>query len=204
MTSFIRARTHARTRARRVAAVGAVAAGALLLAACGSDDKSGSAAGGDFNDADVTFAQQMIPHHQQGLELAQLADGHAQDPEIKKLATAMKNDHDPEIRAMTGWLKAWGRPAGAEGMPGMDHSGPGMAMAGMTSPTDMRALSAKQGKEFDRAFATLMTAHYNGAIAMATAEQTGGKNADAKKLAETIVKNQPAEVREFQTIVNRL
>ena len=119
-------------RRRTLAAVGTVAALALALAACGSSDGSesdGSAMPGmnhgpahhpvlrtapppaaPFNDADVTFAQQMIPHHQQAIEMARLADGRAADPEVKNLAAAIEKAQDPEIDTMKGWLKSWGKP----------------------------------------------------------------------------------------------
>ncbi|MGW1885565.1 DUF305 domain-containing protein [Streptomyces sp. NPDC001970] len=211
---------------RRIALVGAVAAAGLLLAACGGDSGSGSdsnghgtggdtnpatstpSAGGNpapgaFNDADVTFAQQMIPHHEQALEMAELADGRAADAEIRTLAGLIERAQDPEIRTMKSWLKGWGRPESS----GMDHAaghdGSG-GTAGMMSEQDMAALRDLTGADFDRTFAQLMIAHHNGAIEMAEDEQRNGRNATARKLAAAVVENQSAEVEQLGRILDRL
>lgn len=213
---------------RRIALVSAVAAGGLLLAACGGSDMEGMdhgsgssasaastrAAGdnpapGTFNDADVMFAQMMIPHHEQALEMAQLADGRASDAEIKTLVADIEKAQDPEIQTMKSWLKAWGKPASAEeSMPGMDHGSGGMdhgsGMAGMMSDEDMKKLEAAKGTEFDRMFAEMMIDHHEGAIVMAKDEQKNGRNATAKKLAADVVKIQTAEVEKLEKALDRL
>ncbi|MFI1157614.1 DUF305 domain-containing protein [Streptomyces sioyaensis] len=221
-------RTVRRPLNRRLAAVGVLASGALLLAACGSNDrtsgtdhgstsapsaakKSGAnPAPGASNDADVTFAQSMIPHHEQAVVMAQLADGRASDTEIKTLAAAIEKAQGPEITTMRAWLKAWGAPASsAHGMPGMDHGSGGMdhasgGMSGMMSAKDMTDLKAAKGKGFDKKFAQMMIGHHNGAITMAKDEQRNGRNATAKKLAGDVIKNQTAEVAKMNKILDRL
>ncbi|MGA5189244.1 DUF305 domain-containing protein [Streptomyces griseoincarnatus] len=213
---------------RRIAIVSTVAAGGLLLAACGGDDMEGmdhgsgtsasatstptagdNPAPGAFNDADVMFAQMMIPHHEQALEMSKLADGRASDAEIKTLAADIEKAQDPEIQTMKSWLKAWGKPESAEeSMPGMDHGSGGMdhgsGMSGMMSDEDMKKLEAAKGTEFDRMFAEMMIGHHKGAITMAEDEQKNGRNATAKKLAADVVKTQSAEVEKFQKILDRL
>ncbi|MFJ3620669.1 DUF305 domain-containing protein [Streptomyces iakyrus] len=213
---------------RRIAIVSTVAAGGLLLAACGGDDMEGmdhgsgtsasatstptagdNPAPGAFNDADVMFAQMMIPHHEQALEMSKLADGRASDAEIKTLAADIEKAQDPEIQTMKSWLKAWGKPESAEeSMPGMDHGSGGMdhgsGMSGMMSDEDMKKLEAAKGTEFDRMFAEMMVGHHKGAITMAEDEQKNGRNATAKKLAADVVKTQSAEVEKFQKILDRL
>ncbi|MDX3458715.1 DUF305 domain-containing protein [Streptomyces sp. ME02-8801-2C] len=213
MTAFTRSLR--RKSARRIAAVSVVAAGALLLSACGDDMEgmdhgSGSssasatadagAKAGDFNDADVTFAQMMIPHHEQALEMAKLADGRASDSETKKLAGQIEQAQDPEIKTMKGWLESWGKPTAMDSMPGMDHG----SGDGMMSDADMDELKGMKGTEFDKMFAEMMIEHHNGAIASAKDEQKSGKNADAKKMAGDIVTSQSAEVKQLQGILDRL
>ncbi|MFD5335184.1 DUF305 domain-containing protein [Streptomyces hawaiiensis] len=217
MTAFTRALR--RKSARRIAAAGVVAAGALLLSACGGDDMSGmdhgsgsssptataeaGAKAGEFNDADVTFAQMMIPHHEQALEMAKLADGRASDAEIKDLAGKIEQAQDPEIKTMKGWLESWNQPTAMESMPGMDH-GTGHGGDGMMSDADMEELKAMKGTEFDKIFAEMMIEHHNGAITMAKDEQKNGENADAEKMAGDIAKGQSAEVKQLQSILDRL
>ncbi|WP_030692283.1 DUF305 domain-containing protein [Streptomyces globisporus] len=217
----MRAFTHRTTR--KLALLGALAGAGLLLTACGTDDgtsgmdhggtsatspvtASAPAAGadsapGDFNDADVMFAQMMIPHHEQALEMAELADGRAEDPEVKKLGVAIEQAQDPEIRKMKAWLKGWGKPESADH--GSGH-GSGHGMSGMMSDQDMKDLAATKGKAFDRKFAELMIAHHDGAVAMAKDEQKNGANATARKLADDVVRTQSAEVDQLRKILDRL
>ncbi|MFE4856507.1 DUF305 domain-containing protein [Streptomyces sp. NPDC056670] len=222
-------------RRRTLAAVGTVAALTVALAGCGSSGGSPSqdpamsgmnhgpssaaspnspsakapSASGAFNDADVTFAQQMIPHHQQALEMARLADGRAADSEVKSLAAAIQKAQDPEIATMRGWLTSWGKPLPSPSasssmgdMPGMHHDSSGMA--GMMSDQDMSALKSAKGKDFDKKFAQLMIGHHQGAVTMAKDEQSNGANPDAKKLAGNVIAAQNAEIEQMNKIVERL
>ncbi|KFF99040.1 hypothetical protein IQ62_21355 [Streptomyces scabiei] len=211
MTAF----THALRRgtARRAAAAGVVAAGALLLSACG-DDMSGmdhgsgkasesaasEAGSADFNDADITFAQMMIPHHEQALEMAGLADDRAADAQLKDIAGKIEKAQDPEIRTMKGWLKSWNEPTDVESMPGMNHGNGD----GMMSDSDMEHLAGMKGAEFDKMFAEMMIEHHDGAISMSQDEQKNGENADAVKMAGDIVQGQSDEVRQLKSILDRL
>ncbi|MFI8961734.1 DUF305 domain-containing protein [Streptomyces sp. NPDC053493] len=215
----MRTNTHRTTRTLALTGV-TVTAAALLLTACGGSSGSagpgteGGAAGAGkpsvtasatasaapFNDADVMFAQMMIPHHEQALEMAQLADGRAEDPEVKKLVGAIERAQDPEIRTMRSWLKAWGRPESAAGHGG--HGGHGMA--GMMSEQDMKELAAVKGKAFDRKFAELMIAHHEGAVEMARTEQKDGSDPAARKVADDVVRTQAAEIAQLRRILDRL
>ncbi|GAA3468387.1 DUF305 domain-containing protein [Nonomuraea roseola] len=187
-------------------------AGALtLLTACGGDggtmaghgQMSGSAAPAttpagtpSFNAADVTFAQMMIPHHEQAVEMAELAGPRAADAEIKELAAKIKAAQDPEIQTMKGWLTAWGTsvPTG-----GMHHD-----MPGIMSEQDMKQLEAAKGAAFDRRFAELMIAHHRGAIEMARTERAQGADPGAKELARVIESAQQAEIAQMEKILGRL
>jgi uncharacterized protein (DUF305 family) len=203
---------------RRFVLSGVAAAATLALAAgCGGDgDDTGAMNHGGsaspsaaatssattFNDADVQFAQMMIPHHQQAVQMAKLAETRAADPDVKALAAQIKGAQDPEITTMTGWLTAWGKstaaPDGGHGMPEMS------SMPGMMSDNDMAKLEAAKGTEFDRMFVQMMIAHHNGAIQMAQDEQQNGANPEATALAATIEKTQTDEVTKMQAILDRL
>ena len=203
------------TKVRRALLGGAATTILLASAGCGSSgmDHDGmnpsttASAGANasaHNDADVNFAQMMIPHHQQAVEMATLAETRAQDPELRQLAATIKAAQQPEITTMTGWLTAWGQPTTAPtDMGGMAHGGPG-GMSGMMSAEEMAQLTASTGVEFDRLFARMMIAHHNGAIQMAQDEETAGTNADAIALAKAINKSQLAEVVTLQKISDRL
>lgn len=209
--------TPRRRHVRRAVAAGIVAAGALFLTACGDDmdgmdhgsgkasasttaSPAGKADAAGFNEADVAFAQMMIPHHEQALEMARLAEDRASDAEIKEIAGTIEKAQDPEIRTMKGWLKSWDEPASAESMPGMEHG----AGDGMMTDSDMEHLKGVKDAEFDAMFAEMMIEHHNGAIAMARAEQQDGENTDATAMAGDIVKGQSAEVEQLKGILDRL
>lgn len=201
-----------RTQVRRVLLLFAGAAAVLVLAAgCGSDDLGGmehgsgststggaSSSAGAFNDADVAFAQNMIAHHQQAVEMAGLAETRAASPEIKKLAAQIKAAQQPEIDTMTGWLTSWGKPVTPAGGHGSGHS-----MPGMMSEQEMTKLKAASGPDFDRQFARLMIAHHNGAIEMAREVTQKGGNPAVKKLAADIERTQSAEVQTLQKLLDQ-
>lgn len=83
----------------------AAASGGMMS---GGMSSAGAMNTGPHNDADVTFAQQMIVHHQGAIEMTDLALTRAASQEVKDLAIAIKAAQAPEIEQMTGWLQAWG------------------------------------------------------------------------------------------------
>ncbi|MEV8046052.1 DUF305 domain-containing protein [Streptomyces griseoluteus] len=198
------------THAFRRAALGvATASAVVLLAACGGEKHTGahgapaaSATAGVHNAADVSFAQGMIPHHQQAVEMARLAPGHAASAEVKALAARIEKAQGPEIRTMTGWLKSWGE---EPPMAGMDHSGHGgmTGMSGMMSADDMTALKKSTGADFDRKFLTLMIAHHQGAVEMAHTEKAKGRDSRATKTADDVIAAQSAEIKQMKGLLGQ-
>ena len=73
-----------------------VTASLFTLAACGNEDDTGTAGG--HNEADVTFALDMIPHHQQAIEMADLAESRAESQEVKDLASTSRQPKAPRSR----------------------------------------------------------------------------------------------------------
>nr|WP_165436342.1 DUF305 domain-containing protein [Amycolatopsis suaedae] len=173
-------------RPRFVATVLAVLA---LVAACSGAPEQ-QAAG--HNEQDVRFAQEMIPHHSQAVDMAKLVPTRAADPAVKALATRIEQAQAPEIEQLRGWLSRWGAPAEAPG-----HGGH-HAMAGMMTGEDMRALEQARGTEFDRLWLTMMIKHHEGAVEMARAEVAGGSDPEAKALAQRIIETQQAEIDEMR------
>lgn len=172
---------------------------ALTVAGCGSDAESTDSGGGQFNDADVTFAQSMIAHHEQAVEMASMAQERASRPEVKQLADKIEAAQGPEIETMTGWLEDWGQDVSSDSESGMDHSG--SDRSGMMSDADMESLGAVTGVEFDQMFLEMMIEHHTGAIEMAKTEQQDGENADAIALAEKIEADQTAEIAQMEDLL---
>ncbi len=213
-----------RTLTRRAVLTAASVTAAFLLAACGDDnggDSSGSAGGdssasssassdaaaGAHNAQDVFFAQGMIPHHRQALEMAKMAAGRASSAKVKDLASRIEKAQDPEIKTMSGWLRSWGEDVptageSMESMPGMDHAG-GSGMPGMMDPADMGKLEKASGTGFDTMFLTMMIDHHEGAVDMATTEKSKGKYGPATSMADDIVTAQTAEITEMNKLLGK-
>lgn len=214
---------------RPLTAIASATAGLLVLAACSSTSNtsssasmsgmsmtatsgamtssasSGTAATGAHNQADVTFATDMIPHHRQAVQMADMALTRATNADVTALARAIKAAQDPEITQMSGWLKGWAQPvpnpttSGTGGMGGMDHTG-----TGMMSDADMTSLGRASGATFDQMWVSMMIKHHQGAVTMATTEQKSGQNPDAKALAQSIITSQSAQITQLTALLAKL
>jgi uncharacterized protein (DUF305 family) len=190
--------------------VAVIATTSLTLTACADqpDTADGSGSGtsetvADFGAGDVMFAQMMIPHHEQAIEMADMALERTENADIRTLATEIKDAQDPEIATMTGWLEAAGEDVpGMDGMAGMDHSGMGHSgMAGMMSEEDMAALDAASGEEFDRMWLEMMIEHHEGAVVMAEEVLDTTSNPEVEALATAVVEGQTAEIAQMQELL---
>jgi uncharacterized protein (DUF305 family) len=201
-------------------AVGLVVAAPVVLAACGGDDSatgstttaqaaSGTpttappSGGAVHNSIDVAFAQGMIPHHAQAVEMSELAATNTSDPEVQALATEIIAAQGPEIALMTEWLTAWGAEVpdpGASMDENMELAG-GMMMSGMISDADLDRLRSARDAEFDRLYLELMIQHHEGAIEMAQQELDGGDSPEATALAQRIIDTQQAEITRMEQLL---
>ena len=170
---------------------------AAFLLACnqGGEEQGTAPVEAAPNDADVTFTQNMIPHHQQAIEMAKLVDSHTDRPELPKLADSIESSQSQEITQLQGWLRSWGTPA----TPLEGHGGHGdTEMPGMMSEADMSRLMEATGPEFDLAFVEMMAAHHQGAIDMANTELKDGSLPEVTRLAEQIIATQQDEIDQLQ------
>jgi uncharacterized protein (DUF305 family) len=185
--------------------VGASAAAALaLIAACGSGDDTASGSGSiasassgktsaaqsGHNADDISFAQGMIPHHTQAVEMARLVPSRSTNKKMLDLAARIQQAQDPEIKQLTGMLTKWG--SAPSTMPGMD-----MGSTGMMTTDEMTRLEKGKSAEFDRMWTEMMIKHHEGAIEMARTELGKGASTEAKALAQKIIDAQQAEITEM-------
>lgn len=111
------------TRTRTAALVALVATAPFLLVACG-DDGGRDGAGGTPRDAghdaaDVRFAARMLPHHEQALELVDIAEGRELSPAVAELVTRIGAAQAPEVAQLASWLEDWrGDTTGGDGTDG--------------------------------------------------------------------------------------
>ena len=144
----------------------------------------------DFSGVDIMFAQMMVPHHQQAIDMSALAESRALSPEVKALASKISAEQGPEIEQMRAWLKAANAPTE------MGHQ---MSMDGMLSEAELERLTNASGAEFDELFILGMIAHHEGAIEMAQMV-VDSKNLEARELGETIIKMQTLEIAELSLL----
>ena len=180
-------------------------AGLAFTAACGSDDDpavTSGAAAESHNDADVAFAQGMIPHHEQAVEMAEMALEKSDNPEVTDLAARIVEAQGPEIEKLEGWLEEWGEAESADdgGHSGMGGSGADSG-GGMMSDADMATLEKASGEEFDGTFLEMMIEHHKGAIEMAETELEDGEFPDAQAMARDIIDAQQSEIVEMESLL---
>jgi uncharacterized protein (DUF305 family) len=147
-----------------------------------------------FSGSDIMFAQMMIPHHQQAVDMSTLAETRTTNPEMLALAQQIKGAQAPEIEQMTAWLDSSG--AGMN----MGHD---MGMGGMLSAEQMTALENATGPEFDKLYLQGMIAHHEGAIEMSHMI-IDSNNDEAKQLGENIVTSQRAEIAQMKKMLENM
>ena len=175
---------------------------ALTLTACASTGTKDSMhdhstqASGDLSSDDVMFLQMMIPHHQQAIDISDLALTKSADPELLALAKDIRDGQAAEIITMKAWLDA----AGAD--LDLGHS-MGHDMGGMLTDSELAALKAATGKNFDLLWLKGMTGHHDGALHMATMI-TDARNADIKNFGQAIVAKQSAQNKQMAAMIKRM
>jgi uncharacterized protein (DUF305 family) len=183
-----------------------VVGGLLLLAACGAPDNR------PYDDADVLFATEMIPHHQQAVAMAKLAPARGASRPVQEVASQISAEQVPEIAQLRGMLAEWDQPAGPAaapkggGMPGMnsgmDGGGAlGAAAPGMMTDDEMTRLETAGGPAFDHTFLQMMITHHQGALTMAKAELADGRDPEAMLMAQNISDAQQASIELMQRLL---
>ncbi len=147
-----------------------------------------------YTGADEMFLQMMIPHHQQAIDISNIALKTSKDSELLLLAKTIRDAQSAEIVQMKTWLKD----AGA--ITDMGHS---MGMGGMLDDAELSALSAATGKAFDTLWLKGMIGHHDGAIHMTTMIKDAS-NADIKAFGQNVVKDQSAQIVQMQAMLKRI
>lgn len=172
---------------------------AVALAGCGGDDAAEerpiarhTAANGDvYNDADVDFATETIPHHAAALQLVVLTDGRPLDPGVEALAAQIRDEQVPRVEQLTDWLVAWD-----EEVPetSLDHANAGHGDDHLEGTEELAALKDASDQDFQDLWLDAMAAHVEEGIALAEAEQQDGAYDAAVDLAAVIADSLAAQV----------
>lgn len=160
------------------------AAAALSVAACGSDNGDSPAGNG----TDLAFAQQMSAHHQDAIDMAKIAQQHAQSSYVKTLADDIINAQQGEIAVLD---------AASDDLKGLDVEAADLGIGDDMSGMNMDAGALASADPFDRMFIDTMIPHHQGAIRMARAEIDQGSSPALTKLAQQIVDAQSQEIQEM-------
>lgn len=149
---------------------------------------------------DLQFIDTMIAHHQGAIEMAKMAETRGRHAELKTVAKNIIASQEKEIGEMKSWREKWF----AGQMPAMN-----MEMAGMTDSMkgmDMKKIESSSGNSFDLEFIKQMIPHHEGAVLMAKEALQKSQKAEIKTLANSIIKDQEAEIkqmRDWQTAWNK-
>lgn len=149
------------------------------------------------NEADVAFVRDMIVHHGQAVEMADLAPGRASRDDLKGLADRIADVQRPEIDMLNRWLEQHGRdkvdPAGH----GESHAG----MPGMATDAQLRSLREARGTAFDSLFLRLMVTHHRGALTMVEQVRRGGEDVRVQEIADDVAVVQTDEIGRMQKML---
>lgn len=199
------------TRFRTTAAAAIALIAGTALGGCGSNVSApGAPAAGPatsqsaaqaHNQADVTFLQEMIPHHAQAIAMSTMAAQQASSARVKDFAARVKDAQQPEIDQMRGWLRDWKAAVPKTGDATTTDEGDSGAMPGMMSANQMSNLGQATGPEFDRMFLRMMITHHQGAVTMAKSELTTGHDPETRKLAQRISDTQQREIMEMKALL---
>jgi uncharacterized protein (DUF305 family) len=157
---------------------------ALVLTGCASTPKANSL----FSAADISFAEEMIPHHDQAVLMSDIALTNSSSDEVLALARDIKAAQAPEIEQMSSW----------QGVNPSTHMG--HMMDGMLSDEQIQQLRDSEGATFDRLFLEGMILHHQGAIKMAQ-KVTGSSNKEVAALAAEIIEAQEKEIAFMKELI---
>ena len=156
----------------------------LLLTGCATTPEANS----EFSAADLKFAEEMIPHHEQAILMSDIALTNSTSDEVLALARDIKAAQAPEIELMGGWI-------GVNASTHMGHMNDGMLSA-----DEIQKLRDARGEVFDRLFLEGMIKHHEGAMKMAQ-KVLDSKNAEVATLAAAIIDAQEKEIAFMRELI---
>lgn len=147
------------------------------------------------NPADEAFVRDMIPHHAQGVQLAELVPDRSPTPAVRDLAALIDRQQGFEIEQLRGLLTSWAVP-GADPGRAMD-----MTMMGMAAPDTLDRLRRTRGAEFDRLWLQAMIRHHEGAVTMARTELDAGMQRGTRNIARNVVSVQQGQIATMNALL---
>jgi uncharacterized protein (DUF305 family) len=152
---------------------------------------------------DLHYIDMTIMHHEQGVELARLAQEKGADARVKAFAKKTADDQQRDIAVLRGHRQHWysDRPATDHAqMTAHMQSMPGHQNMRMDHGADMAKLQAAEGRAFDRLFLDTMTHHHKMAVDMSKEATTKAEHAEIKEFARKTAAKQQGEIAEMNRI----
>jgi uncharacterized protein (DUF305 family) len=162
------------------------------------DDRGAATSAEEATAADVAFLAAMVVHHEQAVELADLAASRADDEELADLASRMRVTQAAEADAMRSWLAK--RPAD-DAATGHGHDA---VMRGEISRSTLDRAAELDGPAFDELFLAAMVPHHRGAVDMAEARLAEAGDPAVARWARAIATAQSLEIERMLEIEARL
>lgn len=157
------------------------------------------------NSAEAGFSRDMIVHHSQAVEMAEIVRDRTDNDRIKTLATDIALTQQAQIGQMQGWLNLWGLPVAgpnpAMAWMGMSQEG---QMTGMADQEEINQLRTLPPDEADRLFLQLMIPHHKAAVPMAEAVLDDTDNPAVEDFANAVVASQQAEIETMQDMLRQM
>lgn len=188
-------------------AVGLVA-GILVGGVGGGSDLPGDTS------VDAGFSRDMQSHHDQAVEMSYIVRDRTDDEQVRSIAYDIARTQADQSGQMAGWLQSWGlTPTGSQPvvawMAGHDHGSASGAtgeytestMPGMASRNELDALQKASGKDAEVLYLRLMIRHHQGGVPMAEAAVAGADRPEVRRLAQSIIDSQTAEVGTMTTML---
>jgi uncharacterized protein (DUF305 family) len=185
---------------RITAGIAALATATVVSSCAGASPSNEHAAVDEHNATDVAFAQNMIPHHQQAVDMSAMVPSHTANPDVIVIAKHISLDQQAEIEVLQELLARWREPAASEHGGHEGHGG--MGVDGMVDSATIARLQSLTGGEFDVLWLRSMISHHQGAVAMARPEIVHGQSPQAVKMAKIIVDWQQYEIARMSALVS--
>jgi uncharacterized protein (DUF305 family) len=152
----------------------------VVLAAGCATPEAGQPPAGD--QADIRFAQHMVPHLLQTTAIVDLAQDRISHPELARLADAIDRQGQAHLARLQGWLASRGL---APYDPQQDPN--------RRTETDLQRLARIRGASFDPAFLKVMTARHRAGSKLAATEARQGSVPELRQLAQQLLAQQQAQ-----------
>jgi uncharacterized protein (DUF305 family) len=141
---------------------------------------------------DGDFANLMIKHHRDGIEMAKLEESGGAREEVKALAAKIRQGQEKDIAELNAFAKKH-KPTDMAA-----HHEKEMQKEHMRT---MSTLKSAKGASLDQAFVTVMIRHHQSALEMT--KQAQFKDHALHEFAERMSKNQQAELQELKKLQQR-